>query len=60
MTERPEHAAGEPAPAAGTYEQLNIFGSPTGVRVKMTRGHPLPAAPRGHNWTLADDVERDA
>ena len=28
-----------------------IFGSPTGVRVKMTRGHPLPAAPRGHHRT---------
>jgi hypothetical protein len=36
---------------------LNIFGSPTGIRVKLMHGHPFPAAPRGHTWTLAD---RDA
>ena len=47
MAQRPEHAPGEPAPAAGTYEQLNIFGRPIGIRVNVTHGHPLPPAPQG-------------
>ena len=55
IAQRPEHAPGEAAPAAGTYEQLNIFGRPTGIRVNVAHGHPLPSAPLGHNWTLADD-----
>lgn len=38
MARRPEHAPGEPASAAGTYEQLNIFGSPTGICVKVRHG----------------------
>ena len=54
MTERSEHDPGEPAPAGGEYEMLNIFGSPTGIRVNLMHGHPFPAAPRGHRWTLAD------
>jgi hypothetical protein len=37
---------------AGTYEELNIFGRPTGIRVNVEHGHPLPSAPVGHNWTL--------
>jgi hypothetical protein len=37
MPQQPENAAGDPAPATGTYEELNIFGSPTGVRVKSKR-----------------------
>jgi hypothetical protein len=60
MTQRPEHAAGEPAPAAGIYEQLDIFGSPTGIRAKVMCGHLLPAAPLGHNWARVNDVEREA
>ena len=55
LAQRPEHAPGETAPAAGTYEQLNIFGRPTGIRVNVAHGHPLPSAPLGHNWTLAED-----
>jgi hypothetical protein len=42
-------------PAAGTYEQLNIFGRPTGIRINVEHGHPLPSAPLVHSWTLADD-----
>jgi hypothetical protein len=49
---RDEHAPGEPAPSAGTYELLNVFGSPTGLRVYVMHEHPLPAAPKGHSWTL--------
>jgi hypothetical protein len=55
MTLRPEHAPGEAAPAAGIYEQLNIFGRPTGIRVTLARQHPLPGAPLGHNWTLVEE-----
>jgi hypothetical protein len=49
-----EHAPGEAAPAAGIYEQLNIFGRPTGIRVTLA---PTPAAgsPLGHNWTLIEE-----
>jgi hypothetical protein len=35
MSGRPERAPGDPAPAAGAYEQLNIFGRPNGIRVDM-------------------------
>jgi hypothetical protein len=52
MARRPEHAPGEAAPETGTYEQLNVFGRSTGIRVPLTRGHPLPNAPVGHIWRL--------
>jgi hypothetical protein len=55
MARRPEHAPGDAAPAAGTYEQLNIFGSPTGIRVNVNYGQPLPPTPRGHSWVLTED-----
>ena len=57
MTLRPVHLPGQPAPASATYEQMNVFGSPTGIRVNATRGHPLPEAPIGHGWAV---VEGDA
>jgi hypothetical protein len=50
MTGRLEHTPGEPAPAAGTYEQLNIFGQPSGIRVDVSHGHPFPSVPVGHSW----------
>jgi hypothetical protein len=49
MPQRPEHTPGELAPAGGIYELLDIFGSPTGVRIKVEHGYPVPAAPRGQN-----------
>jgi hypothetical protein len=55
MVYKPEHAPGDLAPVAGTYELLNIFGSPTGIRISVGRSHPFPAAPSGHNWVLAED-----
>lgn len=55
LAQRPEHVPGDAAPAAGTYEQLNICGRPTGVHVDVLHGHPLPPAPIGHNWALADE-----
>jgi hypothetical protein len=57
MTQQPVHLPGQPAPASATYEQTNIFGSPTRIRVDVTQGSPLPAAPVGHGWAV---VEGDA
>jgi hypothetical protein len=38
---------------------MNVFGSPTGIRVNVMRGQPLPEAPIGHGWVVvggdADD-----
>jgi hypothetical protein len=46
-------------PAAGTYEQLNIFGSPTGIRINLRQGEPLPAVPHGHSWVLTGEDKDD-
>jgi hypothetical protein len=54
MPQWPEHSPGDPAPSAGTYEQINIFGRPNGVRVDIAQGHQLPAAPIGHVWRQAE------
>jgi hypothetical protein len=55
MAQRPEHAPGEAAATAGIYEQLNIFGRPTGMRVTLTHKHPLPGAPLGHRGILVEE-----
>jgi hypothetical protein len=52
MAQRPEYRPGEAAPTEGTYEQINILGQPTGIRVDVPSGHPLPRAPIGHVWRL--------
>lgn len=54
MAVRPTYPPGHPAPASTIYEQTNIFGSPTGIRVKVAHGHPLPTAPVGHEWVVAE------
>jgi len=48
--QRLEHAPGDAAPAAGTYEQLNIFDRPISIQVTLLRNHPFPEAPIGHSW----------
>ena len=48
----PECKPGEPAPATGWYQLLNVVGTPTGVRILIEQGTPAPAAPRGHAWRL--------
>jgi hypothetical protein len=45
-----EHNPGDRAPATGDYEQLNVFGTPTGWVVHVREGEPLPAAPSHHTW----------
>lgn len=56
MADKIEHEPGSPAPHAGSYEQLNVFGRPIGIRVSVVAGEPLPAAPRGHTWTRTNDA----
>jgi hypothetical protein len=51
---RPMHLPGQSAPESATYEQMNIFGSPTSIRIKMMHGHPLPEAPVGHSWAVVE------
>jgi len=47
-----EYPPGMSAPSTGTYEQRNVLGSPTGVRISVSQGDVLPAAPRGFTWRL--------
>ena len=54
MAQKVEHAPGDHAPATDHYEQLNIFGTPTGWVVRVTEGERLPAAPRGCTWRRID------
>ena len=53
----PEYPPGIRAPSAGTYEQRNVLGSPTGVRVTVAAGEVLPAAPRGFTWRMVETGE---
>ena len=52
-----EHKPGDPVPVTGHYEELNVFGSPTGKVHHATEGEPLPDAPRGFTWRLAQTVD---
>jgi hypothetical protein len=56
---RPVHLPGQPAPVSATYEQTNIFGSPTGIWIDVVYGHPLPAAPVGHGGAVAENDADD-
>jgi hypothetical protein len=48
-----EHPPGEPAPASGRYEEVNVFGALTGRVAYVKEGEELPAAPRGFMWRRA-------
>jgi len=41
---------GDRAPNSGGYQELNVFGSPTGRVVLVAEGDKLPRAPRGFTW----------
>ncbi len=47
------------AAASATYEQMNVFGSLTNIRVRMGRGQSLPAVPIGHSWALIEEHPED-
>ncbi len=55
MRAKPTHLPGEPAPATGDYNQYGVFGAATGVRVTVRAGQPLPPAPIGFTWILAEN-----
>jgi hypothetical protein len=57
MARHSEHISMGAAPEAGTYKQLNIFGSPTGIRISMQQGETLPPLPEGRSWVRAGDDE---
>jgi len=50
-----EYPGGTPAPAAGTYETVNLFGRRTGHRIVAEQDDLLPALPRGFTWILLED-----
>ena len=60
MARRPEHPPGSPAPLSGRYEQLNVFGTSTGIRVNVRAGETLPVTPRGHCWVLVEEDSEEA
>jgi hypothetical protein len=37
-------------PQRAHYEELNVFGSPTGAVVRVREGDRLPGAPRSFTW----------
>ncbi|MFL5257158.1 MAG: hypothetical protein ACJ8AI_30585 [Rhodopila sp.] len=49
-----EYHPGDPAPASGVFYELNIFSTPTGLTAQVEMGNPLPTAPVGFRWALAD------
>lgn len=53
-TSAQDYKGGTPAPASGTYEQLNVFGRATGHRVAVRKGESLPPLPRGFTWRPVD------
>jgi hypothetical protein len=50
MAERQEHQPGTHAPATGHYEELNVFGTPTGKVEHVREDERLPHGPRGFAW----------
>jgi hypothetical protein len=45
-----EYQPGDRPPGPGEYEELNVFGSPTGRIAAVAKDEELPAAPRGFTW----------
>ncbi len=45
---------GVPAPQTGLYAEINVLGTPTGLRIGVNEGMDLPAAPRGFVWRLVE------
>jgi hypothetical protein len=50
MPEDIEHLPGEGAAETGHYEELNVFGTPTGDKTHAQQGERLPVSPRGFTW----------
>jgi hypothetical protein len=50
MSEDSQHQPGERASETGQFEELNIFGTPTGKIIDAQQGERLPILPRGFTW----------
>ena len=59
MSQRLEHAPGEPASVGGLYRQSNVFGTATEAVVQVSRGEKLPRAPIGFAWRLTREIPED-
>jgi hypothetical protein len=55
MPRRPEYDPTDKAPAAGKYELLNIFGTPTGETVTLGKDDQLPASAIRYRWRLLEE-----
>jgi hypothetical protein len=51
-----EFMPGDPVPGHGIYEELNVFGAPTGRAVIVVPGETFPAAARGFSWRALADL----
>jgi hypothetical protein len=56
MADRTEHQPGTHAPITGHFEELNIFGSPTGKVEHVREGERLSDAPQGFSWRHIEDA----
>jgi hypothetical protein len=50
-----EHQPGGRAPASGEYEELNVFGTPTGRVAVVEKDEELPGAARAFSWRRLGD-----
>jgi hypothetical protein len=50
VSDRDEHQPGDRAPVTDHYEELNVFGTPTGTVIHIPEGDRLPHGPRGFTW----------
>ena len=50
MIDPEEHQPSTHAPITGRFQELNIFGSPTGKIEHVQEGERFPRAPRGFSW----------
>jgi hypothetical protein len=57
MADRKEHQPGTHAPITGHFEELNVFGSPTGKVEYVQEGERLPPAPQGFSWRHINDKD---
>jgi hypothetical protein len=55
-----DHPPGHPAPKAGVYRLLNVFGRAQERRVEVRLGQALPPAPRGYSWRLERETDDGA
>ena len=53
-----QHLPGERASERGRYEELHVFGTPTGKTTDLQRGGRLPVIPVGFVWRRIESTLR--